>query len=146
MGFGNPYNDPYDADVVGKFVDILATLGVGIVSLADTIGIAKPGQIHYLFTTLTSQFPKIEFGAHLHSNPLTALEKIETAYEAGCRRFDGALKGYGGCPMAKDELVGNLATETILEFLDSKNSAPPIDREALAKAIVLADSIFPMRR
>jgi hydroxymethylglutaryl-CoA lyase len=99
-----------------------------------------------LFSTLARQFPKIEFGAHLHSNPLTALEKIEAAFEAGCRRFDGALKGYGGCPMAKDELVGNLATETILAFLDSKNSAPDIDREALEKAIILADTIFPVRR
>ena len=143
MGFGNPYNDPYDTDVVGKFVDILATLGVGIISLADTIGVSQPEQIRYLFSTLTRQFPKIEFGAHLHSNPLTALEKIETAYEAGCRRFDGALKGYGGCPMAKDELVGNLATETILAFLDSKKSAPAINRDELAKALVLVDSIFP---
>ena len=143
MGFGNPYNDPYDTDVVGKFVDVLATLGVGIVSLADTIGVSQPEQIRYLFSTLTRQFPKIEFGAHLHSNPLTALEKIETAYEAGCRRFDGALKGYGGCPMAKDELVGNLATETILAFLDSKKSAPAINRDELAKALVLVDSIFP---
>jgi len=143
MGFGNPYNDPYDTDVVGKFVDVLVTLGVGIISLADTIGVSQPEQIRYLFSTLTRQFPKIEFGAHLHSNPLTALEKIETAYEAGCRRFDGALKGYGGCPMAKDELVGNLATEVILAYLDSKNSAPPINREELAKALVLADSVFP---
>jgi len=146
MGFGNPYNDPYDTDVVGKFVDVLVTLGVGIISLADTIGVSQPEQIRYLFSTLTRQFPKIEFGAHLHSNPLTALEKIETAYEAGCRRFDGALKGYGGCPMAKDELVGNLATETILAFLDSKNSAPDIDRDALGKAIILADTVFPVRR
>ena len=143
MGFGNPYNDPYDADIVGKFVDILATLGVGIISLADTIGISQPDLIRSLFSTLTGQFPKIEFGAHLHSNPLTALEKIEAAYEAGCRRFDGALKGYGGCPMAKDELVGNLATEVILAYLDSKNSAPAINRDELAKAIVLVDSIFP---
>ena len=143
MGFGNPYNDLYDADVVGKFVDILATLGVSIISLADTIGISRPEQIRYLFTTLIGQFPKIEFGAHLHSSPLTALEKIEAAYEAGCRRFDGALKGYGGCPMANDALVGNLATETILSYLDSKNSAPTINRDAFAKAMILADSIFP---
>jgi len=143
MGFGNPYNDPYDTDVVGKFVDVLATLGVGIISLADTIGISQPDLIRSLFSTLTGQFPKIEFGAHLHSNPLTALEKIEAAYEAGCRRFDGALKGYGGCPMANDELVGNLATETILSYLDSKNAAPVLDRKALNEAIILADSIFP---
>ena len=145
MAFGNPYHDPYDVDRVGKFVDILSTLDVKIISLADTIGISKPSQIHYLLTTLTAQFPKTEFGAHLHSNPASALEKIRAAYEAGCQRFDGAIKGFGGCPMAEDELVGNLATETILDFLDSKNSAPILNREALRKSIILADSILGLR-
>jgi hydroxymethylglutaryl-CoA lyase len=142
MGFGNPYGDPYDLEVVEKFTDILSTLDVKIISLADTIGVSQPAQIQYLFKTLTTRFPSIEFGVHLHSNPTTAVEKIEAAYLSGCQRFDGAIKGFGGCPMAEDELVGNLATETILSFLDSKSSAPNLDRIALKEAMVLADSIF----
>ena len=143
MAFGNPYHDPYDVEQVGKFVDILSTLDIKIISLADTIGVSKPSQIQYLLKTLTNQFPQTEFGAHLHSNPATATEKINAAYKAGCQRFDGALKGFGGCPMAEDELVGNLATETILDYLDSQNSAPILNREALKMSIILADSIFP---
>lgn len=143
MGFGNPYNDPYDVEVVGKFVDILQTLGVMIVSLADTIGVSTPEQITYLFTALSKEFPGIELGAHLHSNPRSAVEKIDAAYRAGCKRFDGALKGFGGCPMAKDELVGNLATETILTYLQDKEVGLKINQEELAIAMVMADEIFP---
>ncbi|MCB0492738.1 MAG: hydroxymethylglutaryl-CoA lyase [Cyclobacteriaceae bacterium] len=142
MGFGNPYNDPYDVSVVAQFADILATLEIEVISLADTIGVSKPDQITYLFEQLKKQFPKIEFGAHLHSNPATAIEKIEAAYNAGCNRFDGALKGWGGCPMAEDELVGNLATETILDYLTSQNAKPAIDADAFAKSLTMADSIF----
>jgi hydroxymethylglutaryl-CoA lyase len=142
MGFGNPYNDPYDVSVVAQFADILATLEIEVISLADTIGVSKPDQITYLFEQLKKQFPKIEFGAHLHSNPATAIEKIEAAYNAGCNRFDGALKGWGGCPMAEDELVGNLATETILDYLTSQNAQPAIDADAFAKSLTMADSIF----
>jgi hydroxymethylglutaryl-CoA lyase len=142
MGFGNPYGDPYDMGVVENFADILSTLGVGIISLADTIGVAQPDQISYLFKTLTSRFNKIEFGAHLHSQPTTSFEKIEAAYVSGCQRFDGAIKGFGGCPMAKDDLVGNMATETILAFLDSKNDAPEIHRDEFKLALSMADSIF----
>jgi len=143
MGFGNPYSDPYDVEVVEMFTDILATLEVRVISLADTIGVSEPNQIEYLFTSLTKRFPRVEFGAHLHSTPETRLEKIEAAYRSGCQRFDGALKGFGGCPMAKDDLVGNMATETILTFLDSKNEAPEIDREAFTQALLMADRIFP---
>jgi len=142
MGFGNPYGDPYDMGVVENFADILSTLGVGIISLADTIGVAQPEQISYLFKTLTGRFNKIEFGAHLHSHPSTGFEKIEAAYVSGCQRFDGAIKGFGGCPMAKDDLVGNMATETILAFLDSKKDAPPINRDEFKLALAMADSIF----
>lgn len=142
MGFGNPYGDPYDVDIVEKFSNLLSTLGVSIISLSDTIGVSKPEQITYLFKTLTRKFPHIEFGAHLHSNPATAIEKINAAFEAGCQRFDGALKGWGGCPMAEDELVGNLATETIIQYLDSKASAPTLDRIQLQQSLQLADSIF----
>lgn len=143
MGFGNPYGDLYDVEVVGKFVDILSTLDVKIVSLADTIGVSTPGQIHYLFSTLSNQFPEIELGVHLHSNPATAEEKIEAAVKAGCQRFDGAIKGFGGCPMAEDELVGNLATETILNWLDKMGTSPTLNTDAFQKALVMADYIFP---
>lgn len=143
MGFGNPYGDPYDLTVAGKFVDILSTLEISIVSLADTIGVSKPDQIRYLFTNLAKDFPSIEFGAHLHSNPNSAIEKIGAAFESGCTRFDGAIKGFGGCPMAEDELVGNLATETILSFLESRKEAPNLDMVAFAESMRIADEIFP---
>jgi hydroxymethylglutaryl-CoA lyase len=143
MGFGNPYGDPYDESVVGKFVDILQTLDVGIVSLADTIGVSKPEQIHKLFTAMTSQFPSMEIGVHLHSNPATAEEKIEAAYKAGCRRFDGAIKGFGGCPMAEDVLVGNLATENIVRYLVDQNVELTLDMDEFGRSIVLADKVFP---
>ncbi|MDZ4714359.1 MAG: hydroxymethylglutaryl-CoA lyase [Cytophagales bacterium] len=145
MGFGNPYGDPYDVDIVGKFVDILSTLGVRIVSLADTIGISTPEQIMYLFTSLSKAYPSIELGAHLHSQPARAIEKIEAAVRAGCKRFDGALKGFGGCPMAEDQLVGNLATETILSYLDSQGLAPVLNKAAFAEAEILAGSVFAAR-
>lgn len=143
MGFGNPYGDLYDAEVVGKFVDVLFALDVEIISLADTIGVSKPEQIQYLFNTLTNQFPTIEFGVHLHSNPMTAEEKIEAAFKSGCKRFDGALKGFGGCPMAEDNLVGNLATETILNWLDKNDSSPDLNKDEFQKAMIMADLIFP---
>jgi hydroxymethylglutaryl-CoA lyase len=143
MGFGNPYNDPYDADVVGKFVDIMQTLGVRIVSLADTIGVSTPDSTSYLFNTLAPAYPSIELGAHLHSSPSTAIDKIDAAFGAGCKRFDGAIKGYGGCPMAKDELIGNLATEKIIEYLVSKNEALSLDMTAFGVALSLASEIFP---
>jgi len=142
MGFGNPYNDPYDMEVVGKFVDILSTLGIEIVSLADTIGVATPQQITYLFTSLSKSFSGIELGVHLHSNPASALEKINAAYEAGCKRFDGAIMGFGGCPMAKDELVGNLATETILSYLQERKAVKGISEQAFLESLKLAGEIF----
>jgi hydroxymethylglutaryl-CoA lyase len=143
MGFGNPYGDPYDVGVVEHFADLLSNLEVKIISLADTIGVSKRDQIQYLFKTLVPKFPTIEFGAHLHSNPAKAIEKIEAAYLSGCQRFDGAIKGFGGCPMAEDELVGNLATETILAYLKSKNAPLDFDQAEFNKALILADSVFP---
>lgn len=143
MGFGNPYGDPYDVKVVEQFVDILNTLGVQVISLADTIGVSTPENITYLFSRLTERFPTLELGVHLHSTPQTAMEKIEAAYKAGCKRFDGAIKGFGGCPMAKDDLVGNLATETIIEYLSSQNDSPALNYAAFQKSLALADEIFP---
>ncbi len=142
MGFGNPYGDPYSIDYVLQMIDLLRTMEVTIVSLADTVGAAAPNQISALYTAARTAFPTLELGAHLHSSPVNAQEKIAAAYSAGCTRFDGALKGYGGCPMAKDELVGNLATETILTYLDSQRDAPPLNREALAHALTLANEVF----
>ena len=142
MGFGNPYGDLYSVDHVLKMTDVLATMGVAIVSLADTIGVSQPEQIENLYSLAVKNFPSIEFGAHLHSSQQKAWEKIAAAYQAGCQRFDGALKGFGGCPMAEDELVGNLATETILSFLDSKQAAPDLNRVAFSEAMKIADDVF----
>jgi hydroxymethylglutaryl-CoA lyase len=142
MGFGNPYGDPYDEGIVAQFTDILSTLEIKIVSLADTIGVSTPGQITSLFTSLIPQFPSIEFGAHLHSNPATAVEKISAAFDAGCQRFDGAIKGFGGCPMAEDELVGNLATETIVAYLESKGVNTGLNNTAFQQALLMADTVF----
>ncbi len=142
MGFGNPYNDPYSIDVVKDFVEILVKMNVHIISLADTIGVSTPDQIKYLFPKLIEEYSSIEFGVHLHSSPTKAKEKIKAAYEAGCYRFDGALKGWGGCPMANDELVGNLATEKIIDYLESQNIELHLNKEELAKAMIMADEIF----
>jgi hydroxymethylglutaryl-CoA lyase len=143
MGFGNPYNDPYSVKLVEQFVDILNTLGVKIISLADTIGVSTPEQIKYLFESVSGKFKDIELGAHLHSTPQTAGEKIKAAYEAGCKRFDGAIKGFGGCPMATDDLTGNLATESILSYLKEHKVGTGINEEEFAKAMLMADEVFP---
>lgn len=143
MGFGNPYDDPYDIDLVLGFVDILKTLGSDIISIADTIGVSTPENIKYLFTTLSKQYPTLDIGAHLHSTPHTAIKKIEAAFHAGCKRFDGAIRGFGGCPMAKDELVGNLATENILAYLENQGIKTGIDPTEFSKALKIADEIFP---
>jgi hydroxymethylglutaryl-CoA lyase len=143
MGFGNPYGDPYEIELVANFVDIIRTIGSKIISLSDTIGVSNRENITYLFSNLSKQFPEIELGAHLHSNPVTALEKIDAAYKAGCRRFDGAIRGFGGCPMAKDELVGNMATETILSYLEENRVSTSINKELFVKALQLADQTFP---
>lgn len=116
MGFGNPYGDLWNAEIVLNWVSQLKQLGIKIFSLSDTVGIATPENISYLFQNLIPRYPDLEFGAHLHTTPDTWKEKIESAYGAGCRRFDGAILGYGGCPMAADELVGNMPTENLLIF------------------------------
>jgi hydroxymethylglutaryl-CoA lyase len=143
MGFGNPYGDPYDVGIVEEFADKLNNLGVKIISLADTTGVSNKEDIHYLFKSLTFRFPDVEFGAHLHSTPQKAIEKIEAAYKAGCRRFDSAMKGFGGCPMANDDLVGNIASEELMKFFKAENiQLPDIDQEKFMKAYTIAGSIF----
>ena len=120
MGFGNPYGDPWDVEIVSEWTEKLSKMGVKILSLSDTIGSSTPEVIKYLFSNLIPQYPSIEFGAHLHTTPSTWHEKVDAAFKAGCHRFDGAIKGYGGCPMAKDELTGNMPTEKLLSYFTSK--------------------------
>ena len=120
MGFGNPYGDPWNVDKVAEWTDILAKMGVEILSLSDTIGVASGETIHYLFSNLIPLYPKIEFGAHLHTHPDQWFEKVDAAFKAGCNRFDGAIKGFGGCPMAKDELTGNMPTEKLLSYFTTE--------------------------
>jgi len=116
MGFGNPYGDPWSVEVVGEWTEKLAAMGVHILSLSDTVGTSTPDSIEYLFSDLIPKYPEIEFGAHLHTTPTKWHEKIDAAYKAGCRRFDGAIQGFGGCPMAKDALTGNMPTEKMLSY------------------------------
>ena len=120
MCFGNPYGDPWNLDIVNKWVQKLSEMGVKIISLSDTIGTSNPESIKSIFNSVLKNHNEIEFGAHLHSDPNTWYEKIQSAYESGCRRFDGAIKGFGGCPMASNELVGNMPTEKILSYLNTK--------------------------
>jgi hydroxymethylglutaryl-CoA lyase len=119
MGFGNPYGDPWNVDIVGNWTENLANRGVKILSLSDTIGSSTPEVIQYLFSNLIPKYPEIEFGAHLHTTPEKWFEKVDAAFNAGCRRFDGAIQGFGGCPMAKDTLTGNMPTEKLLSFFTS---------------------------
>ncbi len=116
MGFGNPYGDPWNVEIVGEWTEKLSNMGVKILSLSDTIGSSTPDVIDYLYSNLIPKYPEIEFGAHLHTTPSSWHEKIDAAYKAGCRRFDGAIQGFGGCPMAKDELTGNMPTEKMVSY------------------------------
>ncbi len=119
MGFGNPYGDPWNVDIVGEWTEKLAKMGAKILSLSDTVGSSDPETISYLFSNLIPKYPNIEFGAHLHTTPTKWHEKVAAAYESGCRRFDGAIQGFGGCPMAKDDLTGNMPTEKMLSYFTS---------------------------
>ena len=120
MGFGNPYGDPWNVDIVGEWTERLSKMGVKILSLSDTVGTSNPENIKYLFSNLIPHYKDIEFGAHLHTTPDTWFEKVDAAYLAGCKRFDGAIQGFGGCPMAKDDLTGNMPTEKVLSYLTAK--------------------------
>jgi hydroxymethylglutaryl-CoA lyase len=142
MGFGNPYGDPYDPSVALKWVDELVQRDILTISLADTVGLANPEVINQLFSTLIPAYPAVEFGAHFHSAPHNWEEKVAAAYGQGCRRFDSAIKGIGGCPMAKDELVGNLATERLLDFSVRQHEQVGLDLVALQAAQEIAERIF----
>ncbi len=144
MGFGNPYGDPYSPAVVADFTQQLAALGVRIVALSDTIGVSTPALITPLFEELIPAFPQIEFGAHLHTTPTTWREKVQAAYQAGCRRFDGAIGGIGGCPMATDVLTGNMATENLVAYLAEQGERPGLNLERFADARLAAAQVFAM--
>lgn len=128
MGFGNPYGDPWNVEIVSEWTERLSNMGVKILSLSDTVGSSTPDIIEYLFSHLIPQYPQIEFGAHLHTTPEKWFEKVNAAYKAGCLRFDGAIQGFGGCPMAKDDLTGNMPTEKLLSYFTaekiSTNTSP----------------------
>ncbi len=142
MGFGNPYGDSYNRETVFEFVQRLRQLDIGIISLADTTGVSTTDNIRYLFTSLIGEFPEIEFGAHLHSSPGEAARKVSAAVQSGCRRFDCAILGYGGCPMADNKLVGNIATETLLDSMSNFQFNPQFDDLAFKQALDMASSVF----
>jgi hydroxymethylglutaryl-CoA lyase len=142
MGFGNPYGDEWNVEIVEQWAEALVNRGVKIISLADTTGVSTPEKISLILPPLIKKFNTTEIGIHLHSTPSTRLEKIEAAYEAGCTRFDSALKGFGGCPMAADELTGNLATEDLIGFLASKGEKLDLDMEKWEAALQYSTRIF----
>lgn len=142
MGFGNPYGDPWSPQLAREWVEQLAELGITIFSLSDTVGVARPADIRSLFAELITSRPDLEFGAHFHTKASAWREKIDAAYEAGCRRFDGALLGYGGCPMAQDDLVGNMPTERLLDFGAEKKELLPIDQKVLGEALAYFKKII----
>jgi hydroxymethylglutaryl-CoA lyase len=142
MGFGNPYGDRYSEEIVFEWVNRLVAMDIGIVSLADTVGVATPEQVYDMTEYLIESLPGIEIGVHLHSTPPGLEEKLEAAVKAGCRRFDGALKGIGGCPMADDELVGNMNTERMIDYFERKGELPGLNKQALEESLKLAAEIF----
>ena len=141
MGFGNPYGDPWNVEIVGDWTRKLADMGVKILSLSDTVGSSTPDVISYLFSNLIPAYPELEFGAHLHTTPDKWFEKIDSAYKAGCRRFDGAIQGFGGCPMATDQLTGNMPTEKVLSYFTAQkeltNMSPMSFESAYNEASIL---------
>ena len=143
MGFGNPYGDPWNLEIVENWVDRLYKMGIEIMSLSDTIGVSNKESIEYLFSGLIPKYPRVEFGAHLHTHPARWFEKVNAAFGNGCVRMDSAIRGFGGCPMAKDDLVGNMATEHVVEYLLSNQLLPDINLDEFATALKMADNIFP---
>ena len=143
MAFGNPYGDEWSIYIVAHWVEkLLNDFGIDILSLSDTIGSSNSNVITWLFSKLIKEFPDVEFGAHLHSNPDDYLDKLQSAYDAGCERFDGSILGVGGCPMAKDDLVGNMATEKMIDFLNGKSEKLKLNKESLQKSLAMAKAIF----
>jgi hydroxymethylglutaryl-CoA lyase len=144
MAFGNPYHDPYNPAMVLEWAKEMVSLGISTISIADTVGLASPEDVFTLTSLLIENLPGIETGVHLHAAPAGSIAKLEAAFRAGCRRFDGALKGIGGCPMAGDDLVGNLDSVSTIRYFESKNLLKPLNREALQESLRLAGEIFSM--
>ena len=142
MGFGNPYGDPWNEEIVGEWTERLAQMGVKILSLSDTVGSSTPEVITHLFSNLIPKYPHIEFGAHLHTTPDKWFEKIDAAYNAGCRRFDGAIQGFGGCPMATDRLTGNMPTEKLLSYFTAKKANTNLSAMSFESAYNEASKLF----
>lgn len=142
MGFGNPYGDPWNVEIVGEWTEKLSKMGVKTLSLSDTVGSSTPDIITYLFSNLIAQYPKIEFGAHLHTTPNTWFEKIDAAFLAGCRRFDGAIQGFGGCPMATDKLTGNMPTEKMVSYFTAQKQNTNIRAMSFESAYNEASKLF----
>jgi hydroxymethylglutaryl-CoA lyase len=142
MGFGNPYGDEWNHEIVEHWASELSKRGAKILSLADSTGVSNPEKINYLFPRLVETFPDIEFGVHLHSNPTNWLEKIEASWNSGCRRFDSALRGFGGCPMAEDNLTGNIATESLISFLEAKGEMLSLDMDKWNEAMRYSGRVF----
>ncbi|WP_367768323.1 hydroxymethylglutaryl-CoA lyase [Flavobacterium sp. WC2421] len=142
MGFGNPYGDPWNVDIVGEWTEKMSNMGVKILSLSDTVGSSTPDVISYLFSNLIPKYPEIEFGAHLHTTPDKWFEKIDAAYKAGCTRFDGAIQGFGGCPMAKDDLTGNMPTEKLLSYFTANKVETNLNPLSFESAYNEASKLF----
>lgn len=142
MGFGNPYGDEYNASILLKYADEMIRRGITIISLADTVGLATPEQISFALTTLIPKYPEATIGVHLHSTATNWEAKLKAAADAGCKRFDGALKGIGGCPMAQDDLVGNMATELMLNYFERNNMPLQINKTGLVESLLMAGEIF----
>ena len=142
MGFGNPYGDPWNVEIVSEWTEKLSGMGVKILSLSDTIGSSTPAVISHLFSNLIPTYSAIEFGAHLHTSPSLWHEKVHAAFHAGCKRFDGAIKGYGGCPMAKDELTGNMPTEKLISYFTEQKMVTGIKPMSFESAYNQALKIF----
>jgi hydroxymethylglutaryl-CoA lyase len=142
MGFGNPYGDEWNVEIVQKWTEKLVGEGINIIALSDTVGVATPAQINEIYPALCNTFPDTEFGLHLHATPDNWQPKIEAAHNSGCKRFDAALKGYGGCPMAKDELTGNIATENLILYLQSKKELLGLDFDKFGEAMMFTDQVF----
>ena len=142
MGFGNPYGDPWNVEIVGEWTEKLASMGVKILSLSDTVGSSTPDVISYLFSNLIPKYPTIEFGAHLHTTPDKWFEKVDAAYKAGCRRFDGAIQGFGGCPMATNKLTGNMPTERVLSYFNGQKEITNTNSLQFETAYNVATKLF----
>lgn len=142
MAFGNPYEDSWDVGTVEKWVGEMAEIGVKTIALADTVGTADPDSIRQLFGSLTPKFPEVLIGAHFHSNPTTRQEKLSAAWESGCRRYDVAMMGFGGCPFAKDDLVGNISTESLLAFCAENEISTGLKDKKISRAAETAREVF----